>query len=144
MKYTSKKMLTAMALAFSVLAGCNSSPPGGVTTPGDKEGFKITAPTIPVMLKQGDKQTVTITLNREANFKQDVVLSVDAPKGLKVEMPKSLLGKVTVKAAEAAEVPLSISAEKDAALGEQTVKVTGTPEKGSATSVDIKVNVSKP
>ena len=137
------KVATVIALLLGSLAGCNNSPPGGVTNTG--EGFRIAAPTIPVMLKQGDTQTIKVTLNRDANFKQDVVLTLDVPKGLKVEMPKSsLLGKLTVKAADAPEVPLSISADKDVALGEHSIKVTGTPDKGNATSVEFKVNISKP
>lgn len=143
MRYASQ-LLATTALALCALAGCNSSPPGGVTSAGDKESFKIVAPTIPVMIKQGDKKTETITLSRGPDFKQDVLLSLEAPKGLKVEMPKSLLGKLTVKAGEPGEIPVSITADKDAAVGDSTIKITGTPEKGTATSVEIKVTVSRP
>ena len=82
----SKNLLVLAAsavLAISGGIGCNKSPEGGVT--GTKNSFKVTAPTLPVTLKQGDKQTVTVTLDRESGFQQTVKLDAQAPKGLKAD-----------------------------------------------------------
>ena len=134
----SKQLLTLVAAgliaAFGGI-GCNKSPEGGVT--GTKNSFKVTAPTLPLMLKQGDKQTVTVTLDRESGFQQTVKLDAQAPKGLKADFDMK-----SVKASDAKDVSLSITADKDAALGDHVVKVTATPDTGSATTVDIKVTVT--
>ncbi|MFO0842667.1 MAG: NEW3 domain-containing protein [Gemmataceae bacterium] len=135
------RTLTAAALvAVAGLVGCNTSEPGGKTsdkTP-SKATFNISGPsaaTAPT-IKQGDRQTVKLTLNRGNDFKEDVSLSVDAPTGLSVDLdPKK------VKASDAKEVTATITAAKDAAVGDHTVKVTAKPETGNSTSVDFKVKV---
>ena len=135
----SKNLLVLAATAVLAVTGgigCNKSPEGGVT--GTSNSFKVTAPTLPLMLKQGDKQTVTVTLDRESGFQQTVKLDAQAPKGLKADFDMK-----SVKASDAKDVSLSITADKDAALGDHVVKVTATPDSGSATTVDIKVTVTK-
>jgi len=127
--------LTAAAFALTGLIGCNSSSTGGMT--GTDNSFKVAAPTLPVMLKQGDKQTVKLTIDRGSGFQQTVKLDADAPKGLRVDFDKS-----TVKAGDAKEVAMSISADKDAAITDHVIKVTAKPETGAATTVDVKVTVS--
>lgn len=124
-------------LALTGLVGCNKSSEGGA--PGTANSFKVSGPTMATTLKQGDKQTVTITLERGADFKQTVKLDSNAPKGLKVDFDKS-----TVKASDAKEVSLSITAEKDAPLGDHVVKVMAKPETGNETTVDVKVTVVAP
>jgi uncharacterized membrane protein len=135
-------MLVAAVLAVAGLVGCNTSEPGGKTS--DKtpsaSTFNISAPpaaTAPT-IKQGDKQTVKLTLNRGSNFKEDVTLSADAPAGISVDLdPK------TVKASDSKEVAVTISVGKDVAVGDHTVKVTGKPETGNATTSEFKVKVEK-
>jgi uncharacterized membrane protein len=159
-----KKTLFAAACAVAVATGCNQSPPGGNTTKpttsstdttaathrstsnypdtsgvtGDKGTFVIKAPVLATTIKQGDKQTVRLTVDRGSEFKQSVKLSADAPKGLKAEFNKS-----TVAAGDPEEVAMSVSVDKDAPLGDQTIRVTGTPDSGSATSVEVKVKVDE-
>jgi len=134
------KQLLAMAAAGLIAAfgglGCNKSPEGGVT--GTKNSFKVSAPTIPTMLKQGDKQTVTVTLDRDSAFQQTVKLDAVAPKGIKADFDRT-----TVKSSDPKDVSLSITADKDVALGDHVIKITATPDSGSATSVDIKVTISE-
>jgi hypothetical protein len=146
-------------LAVAALVGRNTSPPGGSTnrgsagthtsspttaTPadtGDKDAtFTIVAPTLATHLAQSETKTVKLSLHRGSRFHEDVTLKLDAPKGLKVDPAETV-----VKASDKADdIPIRVSADKDAPLGDHTIHVTGTPAKGSPTSVDIKVTVSKP
>jgi len=143
--------LAACMLAIVGFVGCNQSEPGGkpkdnksdnrmsIPTPGaNKEAFTMKAPTLATKIKQGDRQTVKLTLDRGSEFKSDVSLKVDAPKGVTVELdPK------TVKASDGETVNVTVTAAKDAALGDHTVSVTGTPKDGKATDVSFKVTVEK-
>ena len=52
--------------------------------------------------------------------------------------------KVVVKAGDKAEVQLTITASKNAALGEYKVSVTGTPTTGEPTSVEFNLKVVAP
>ncbi len=155
-------------LGLIALVGCNTSPPGGSTHRGstttsshasttdtghtstttttttnadDKDAtFTISAPTLSTSIKQGETKTVKLSLHRGSKFHDDVTLKFDAPKGLKVDPTEHV-----IKAADKADdITVQVSAEKDAALGDHEVKVTGTPATGAATSVDFKVTVSKP
>jgi uncharacterized membrane protein len=127
--------LAAMSAVF--LVGCNQSPEGG--TPSTKSSFTIIGPTTTTHIKQNEKESMKLNLNRGSDFKKDVRLSVDAPKGLKAE-----LNKTEVKASEGSDFTVTVGVDKDAPLGDHMVKVTGTPEGGgSPTSVDVKVNVTE-
>ena len=128
--------VVVMALAVAVAAGC-ASPRGGSLS--SDEGFKIAGPTFTTDVKQGDRQTVTISLKRDKYFKQDVTLRATATSGITVEP-----GKVAVKASESPDVQLQIKAPKDAALGEYVIHVVATPETGSPTSQDFTVKVVAP
>ncbi|HEY1379654.1 MAG TPA: hypothetical protein VGF55_22820 [Gemmataceae bacterium] len=152
-------------LGLIALAGCNTSPPGGTThrgtasttrtttadgghsstttttDTGDKNAtFTISAPTLSTHIKEGETQTVKLSLHRGDKFHEDVTLKFDAPKGLKVDP----LEKVVKASDKPDDIAVQVSAEKDAPLGDHEVKVTGTPATGAATSVDFKVTVSKP
>jgi hypothetical protein len=126
-----------MTLAVASLFGCQTSPRGGSMT--KDEGFKIGVPTFTTEVKQGELQTVTVSLNRDSLFKQDVTLHIKAAKGISVE-PTS----VTIKASDKPDVQLQIAAPKDAALGEYPVVVKGTPETGEPTCVGFTVKVVAP
>jgi len=153
-----KSVILAASLAFLGAIGCGSrSPEGGVA--GTTDSFHLTGPA-PVSLKAGDKQTVNVTVSRDANFKQEVTLAPESPKGIKAEFAKevtlsaenkdkikdqvsnAITGKHTVKQTDGKEVPLSISADTGTAAGDYIVKVVGTPQTGAATSVDVKVTVT--
>ena len=134
----SKNLLALAASATFALVGgigCNKSSEGGQA--GTTNSFKVAPPTLPVSVKQGDKHTVTLTLERGSAFQQTVHFDAQAPKGLKVEFDKS-----SVKAADGKDVAMSVTADKDAALGEHVIKVTAKPETGDATTFDVKVTVS--
>jgi uncharacterized membrane protein len=127
-------LVTAVGL---IGAGCNQSPQGGAT--GTNNTFRLTAPVMSTTIKQGDKQTVTLSVDRNSDFKQSIELTADAPKGLRADLAKS-----TVAAGDPKDVSLQISANKDAAVGAHVVKVTATPDTGAATTVDVKVTVEAP
>ena len=130
-----KTALLAIALvAIAVLVGCNKSEPGGRT--GD-DTFKVVAPTLSAAVNQGEVQTVRVSVERGAGFKQAVKLEVKAPTGLQVD-PES----TTVQPGDKGDVQLKITAAKDAPLGEQKIMVKGTPDKGEPANVEFKVTVS--
>ena len=126
-----------MTLALASLLGCAMSPRGGSAAKG--EGFRISVPTFSTEVKQGELQTVVVSLSRDASFMQDVKLQIKAAKGISIE-PTS----VTIKASDKPDVQLQITAAKDAALGEYPVLVTGTPKTGEPTSVGFTVTVVAP
>ena len=127
-----------MTLALTALCGCTSgSPEGGGLSQDD--GFKIVVPAFGTKIKQGETQSVVVTLNRGGFFKEDVALEIKPAKGISLE-PTSIL----VKASDKPELQLRISAAKDAAIGDYLVDVKGSPKTGAATSTHFVVNVIAP
>lgn len=132
-----RTFLSLSAIAALALAGCNHSPEGG--TPGTSSSFSISAPTMSTTIKQDNKESVKLTLNRGSDFKKSVTLGVTAPEKIKADLSKS-----TVSPSDASDVMLNVSVAKDAPLGDQTIRVTGTPEGGgAATTVEVKIKVEK-
>jgi uncharacterized membrane protein len=126
-----------MTLVLAAVSSGADSPKGGSV--GKGEGFKIAVPTFDTKVKQGETQAVTIKLQRDDSFKQDVKLQIEASKGISVDP-----AKVTVKASDKPDVQLMITVPKDINLGEYKVSVTGTPTTGEPTSVEFKVKVIAP
>jgi len=131
-----RKYLSLTAIAALMFAGCNNSPEGG--TPGTSSSFTMSAPTISTTIKQDNKESVKLTLNRGADFKKSVKLRVTAPDKVRAELSKD-----TIAPSDPGEVTLTVTVAKDAPLGDEMIKVTGTPEGGTATSVDVKIKVEK-
>jgi uncharacterized membrane protein len=126
-------------LGLVALVGCNTSPPGGSGSGVAKKAtFKIDPPLLSTSVKQGDTKEIKVTLDRGADFHDDVSLVFVAPAGVTVD-PASH----TVKAADDKEVAIKVTAAKDASVGDHVIKVTGTPKTGNATSVDVKISVEK-
>ena len=126
----------AMSLSLMIVLGCESPRGGGMS---GGEGFKIVTPTFTTQIKQGETESVTISLNRGDYFKRDVTLEIKASKGISVEPTKAV-----VKGNEQPDVHIRITAAKDADLGEYKIFVKGTPETGEATSTEITVKVVAP
>jgi uncharacterized membrane protein len=118
------------------LAGCNNSPQGG--NPGTSDSFKVSAPVMATTIKQGEKETVTLTLQRGSEFKKPVEVKADAPKGLNVVMKSS-----RVNPDDPANLSFTVEADKAAPLGDHVIKIIATPDSGTATSVDVKVKVQE-
>jgi len=129
-------MVIVMTLALTVVFGCMSPKGGGMSK---DEGFKIQVPMFATDIKQGDRQTINVTVRRGELFKQDVRLEIKASEGISVT-PTNVL----VKASDTKDVPLQIAVPKNAALGEYRVFVKGTPQTGEPTSIEIKVKVVAP
>jgi len=121
-----------------MVTGCQSAGPRGGGVSRD-EGFKITVPAFQTDVKQGELQTVSVSIQRGEHFKRDVKLEIKASKGLGVA-PTS----ITVKASDKPDVQLKVTAAKDAALGEYRIYVMGTPDTGQPTSAEFKVKVVAP
>jgi uncharacterized membrane protein len=127
-----------MTLVLATVFGCSSSSEkGGSVVKG--EGFKIAVPTLDTKLKQGEVQSVTVSLERGDYFKQDVKLQIEAAKGISVE-PTS----VVIKASDTPDTQLRIAAAQNAALGEYRVSVKGIPKTGESTSTSFTVKVVSP
>lgn len=99
-------------------------------------GFKVVVPTFSTEIKQGQMQTVTVSLDRGDFFKRDVKLQIETTKGISVE-PSSVI----IKASDKPDVQLQISAAQDAAIGEYRVTVLGIPKTGESTSMEFNVSV---
>ena len=129
-------LLVAGLIVMASLVGCDKSATGGGA--GDQT-FKLMIPSTTTTVKQGEAQTVKVSLERGAGFKQGVKLDMKAPTGLTVEPDGT-----TVKASDKGEVQLTIRAAKDAALGDQKIMVKGTPEQGEVVEMELKVAVIAP
>jgi len=101
--------------------------------------FKLDVPILSTSLKQGETKTITISLSRGKNFDQDVKLEFSgAPEGVKVTPNEN-----SIKHSDK-EVQVKIEAAKEAALGEHTITVTGTPAKdGAKGTATFKIEVKK-
>lgn len=134
-----KKVIMIVAtLALVTVSGCQSSSSrGGSVLKG--EGFKIVVPTYNTEVKQGEVGIVTISLERGESFKQDVRLQINTTKGISIN-PTNIL----IKASDKPDVQLQITVPKNAALGEYSVSVTGTPTTGESTSTSFDVKVVSP
>ena len=127
-----------MTLVLATVYGCQSSSPQGGGMSKDV-GFKVAVPTFSTEVKQGQTQSVTVSLERGDYFKQDVKLQIEASKGIIVDPTK-----VLIKASESADVQLRIATTMDTALGSYHVSVKGTPETGEPTSAAFTVTVVAP
>ena len=128
------RVLIVGLVAAGLLGGCKKSEEGGGA---GNETFKVVVPLMGTDVKQGEVQTLRVSVDRSAGFKQAVRLEVKAPKGLTVE-PDS----IQIKPGDKGDVQLAVAAAKDAPLGEQKIMVKGTPEHGEATEIEFKVTVS--
>jgi len=132
--------ISLAALVAVLTVGCNKSQEGG--TPGTSSSFTISAPsaTLPTTIKQNNSESVKLTLNRGKDFKQNVKLGVTSPS----DKVKAELNKTSLTAADPGEVVLKVTVDPDAPLGEHILKVTGTPEGGTPTNVDVKIKIEAP
>ncbi len=103
------------------------------------EGFNIAGPAFDTDVKQGELQTVTVSLHRGESFKRDVKLEIKPSRGISVDPTH-----VVVKASDRPDVQLKIAASEDAALGEYRVYVKGTPETGQPATMEFTVKVISP
>ena len=132
-----------LTLVLAAVSGCKDKPKGGPEggSVGKGEGFKIDVPFFDAKIKQGEFRSVTISVDRGESFKQDVTLEIKLVDGKGITFAPA---KVLVKASDKPDVQLTITAPKDAAIGEYKVSVAGTPTTGEPTSVEFKVKIVAP
>ena len=128
------KALVVGLIAMAALVGCKKSEEGGRA---GNDTFRVVVPAVGADVKQGEVQTVRVSVERGAGFKQGVKLEVKAPAGLQVD-PESTM----VKPGDKGDVQLKITAAQDAPLGDQKIMVKGTPDQGDPANVEFKVTVS--
>lgn len=129
--------LAVLALTTTFALGCNKSPEGGSV--GTASTFSIVAPTLPTVVKQDNKESVALKLDRAKDFREDVKLEVSAPEKVKVE-----LNRKEVKATDGSpDFTVTVTPAKDAPTADHKVRVTATPDKGKPTSVEFVVKVAE-
>jgi len=106
----------------------------------NKDGTKLTlrGPGV-TTLKQGESKTVKISMDAEPKYLVPVKLHVDPPKGIQAELTNDSL-----KAADGADTQMRITANKDAAVGDHVIRVTGKGDAANVTPIDVKVKVVAP
>jgi uncharacterized membrane protein len=129
------RVFVGTLIAAAALMGCTKSSEQGGRAGNDT--FRIGVPALATDIKQGELQTVRLTLERGAGFKQRVKLEVKAPAGIQVEPSGP-----TVEPGDKADVQLKITVAKDAPIGEHKILVKGTPDKGEPTETEFKITVS--
>lgn len=129
--------------------GCNthSTPGGPGATRSDtrtvgvgqaEDTFRLDVPNLATRIKQSESKIVTIGIKRGKNFDQDVELKLsDLPQGVTLDPANP-----TIKHSEK-EVPVTVKAADDAAVGDFTIKVAGHPTKGPDATSEFKLTVDK-
>ena len=125
-----------VAALVGFVVGCNKSPEGG--TPQTDASFKLSLPVGTKDIKQGTAETYDAHIDRGSQFKKDVKLTVEAPKQLDIKLTKQ-----EIKASDPdTKFAITVTAAKDAPIGEHTIKIVGTPSEGSPTAGEFKVKVN--
>jgi len=153
-----KRLAGLLVPMLAIVIGCNQeSTPGGpgvsktpsnsgssstsVTTNkpiyGEAEAtFELGVPTLSTRIKQGETNTITISMSRGKNFNEDVTLKFDGlPSGVTAEPATAMIAKSDK------ETKVTFHAAPDAAVGEFTVKVLGHPTTGADATNNIKLTV---
>lgn len=130
--------LIVMALALMIVAGCQWGNPRGGGSDRD-EGFRVVVPRSSTQVKQGDTESVRVSLDRGPSFKRDVTLGISSSEGIAVEP-----AHVLISASDRPEAQVRITAATDAAIGTYRVNVNATPATGKSTSAMFSVEVVSP
>ncbi len=121
-------------VAMAVFVGCTKSETGGGA---GNDTFKVVVPALATSVKQGELQTVKVSIERGDGFKRSVKLEFKSSTGITVD-PAS----TTVQPSDKGDVQLKIAAANDAPLGESLILVKATPSQGEAAETQIKITVS--
>lgn len=129
------KVFAGVLILAAALTGCKTKSEEGGGAGNDT--FKIAVPAMATVIKQGELQTVRVTVERDQGFKQRVKLEMKAPAGLQVEPSGA-----TVQPGDKGDIQLQITVAKDAAIGEHKIMVRGIPDKGEPTETEFTISVS--
>jgi uncharacterized membrane protein len=107
----------------------------------EKTTLSLHGPLLATTIKQGETKTIPLNLKQSGGkYAGNVKLNVENPqKGITADLTNS-----TIKAADSGEVGLKISVNKNASLGEHTLRIVGTPDTGTVAPADVKLNVVAP
>jgi hypothetical protein len=104
-----------------------------------KDGFTVSMPRGMTPVVQGGTRQIEIDIDRQKLFDEDVTLQFgEFPTGVTVKPAEPVIKRDETKAR------LELTATKDAALGNFTVKVTGHPVKGDDAVAELRLNIVKP
>jgi uncharacterized membrane protein len=130
-------LIHAVCFLLVTAVGCSkSSNTGGE----GKETFTISAPGTSTSVASGNSKSITLSIKPSSQFHQKVKLEA---KPLQTGVKPTLEQKEVTLDGHNRDVNLMVSADDDAAPGKYDVRVTATPEKGKATSVDVEVKVKQ-
>jgi len=121
------------AIAVAPLA-CSRSPEGG--TPGTANSFVLVAGSVPSAIKQGDAQSVKVTVERGKDFHKSVRLQAKGPEKIHATLDRNL-----VKEDGPPDVNVRIHPNEDAAPGDYKVTVTASTDDGDPTNLELAVRV---
>ncbi|MBX7103264.1 MAG: hypothetical protein K1X57_04245 [Gemmataceae bacterium] len=113
----------ALACGLGFATVYNGQPIG---TPYKGDGFTI-ASTPYTTIKQGEQQTVEITINREDGFDRNLALQVASPKGL-----TATLATRRLTPSKGNVVTLNVVADKNAPVGRRVITVAAISDYGYA------------
>lgn len=103
-----------------------------------KDTFTLSVPRSSPPLKQGKSQTISIGINRQKTFDQEIQLTFgDMPTGVTIE-PATAVIKQGEK-----EAQFTLTAADDASLGSFAIKVTGHPAQGADAVSELTLTVAK-
>jgi hypothetical protein len=102
-----------------------------------KDSFTLSVPRSSA-LKQGNSETVSIGINRQKTFDQEIALTFsDLPAGVTIEPDSSV-----IKSGETG-AQFTLAATSDASLGTFAIKVTGHPTQGADALSELTLTVAK-
>jgi len=128
--------LPPLLVAIVIPTGCTTSPAGSI--PGTDQSFKLEGGTTPISVKQGDSQSVKITVDRGKNFHKSVRLSAEPNEKIRATCDRDL-----VKDGEPQDVNVKIHPAEDAPPGDYTVTLTGSSDSGAPARLNLAVKVLK-
>lgn len=144
-----KKIITVLVVGSIVaLSGCDKSTPGG---PGvnllhtenasvgiEDDTFMLDAPALSTKLAQGEASDIRIGIKRGKNIDQDVTLSfIELPAGVTISPMNPV-----IKHGDS-EAKMTVTAAADAALGDFSIKVMGSPKEGPDATSNLKITVGE-
>lgn len=122
-----------------------ATPSGGAAAPSEvpaatadtENTFTLKVPVTASHVKRGAKEEVTVGISRGSKFEQAVSLKAEAPTGLTVNPAESKLEPGQT------EVKLTVEAAADAPLGDQQIRLIGTPQTGKAVEIMLPIRVDE-
>lgn len=127
--------LLGTGLLLTVI-GCSQSDRGGGTK--RATSFTLDGPGMATTIHQGEGRTVSLTLHRGSDFKQDVKLKAEAPVGV-----EAALSERDIKVNDKGDISLRLAVGNSVTPGEHIVQVVGTPESGTPAKIEVRINVAE-